>query len=109
MNSTYWNDSFVIRQKGESQIRGNKKIKHAIIFKKHFLLLDTHTYGKFGVLCSLVTYLLRFVPLPYHQQIEETAHYKMKGSIKYQYNKCKQIRSFLKTCLDLLKKSLNFV
>ena len=109
MNLTYWNNSFVIRQKGESQNRGNKKIKHAIILKKHFLLLNTHTYGKFGVLCSLVTYLLRFVPLPYHQQIEETAHYNMNGSIKYQYNKCKQIRSFLETCLDLPKKSLNFV
>ena len=81
MNSTYWNNSLVIRQKDESQTRGNKKTKHAIIFKKHFLLFDTHTYGKFGVLCSLVTYLLRFVSLPYHRQIEETALYKMKGSI----------------------------
>ena len=61
----------VIRQKGETQNWGNKKTKHTKFPKsEYFLPPDTHTYvseskkclflGKFGMLCFLVTSVLRF-------------------------------------------------
>ena len=73
---TAWSSSSVIRQKGESQNGGNKKTKHANFPKnERFLRPDSHTYvcesggkkcsffGKFGVLCFLVTFVLRFALL----------------------------------------------
>ena len=50
--------SSAIRQKGESQNGGNKKAKHA---KFSF-------FRKFGVLCFLVTSVLRFALLSYYRQ-----------------------------------------
>ena len=72
-----------IRQKGESQSEYSKETKHAKFFGKTIMfhpLTETRTcknqgvrkysfFGKFGVLCFLVIPVLRFVLLPYHQQI----------------------------------------
>ena len=52
-----WNDSLVIRRKGESQNEGNKKIKHVKFFEKQIRF----------------TSALRIALLPYHRWIEETA------------------------------------
>ena len=78
-----------IRQKGESQNGCCKKTKYAKFSKKkkqkkqtnkYFFPPDTHTqvwvlgiknfsfFGKFGVLCFLVTPVLRFTLLPYYRQ-----------------------------------------
>ena len=78
MSPAYANISLsVIKQKRESQNGGNKKTKHAKFFEKRTLPPDRHTYvyvyvrvrisgyecsffGQFGVLCFLVTSVLRF-------------------------------------------------
>ena len=73
----------VTRQKVESQNGGNKKKTKRAKFheKQTFLTPDTHTYvcvsgskkcsffEKFGMLCFLVTSVLRFALLPYHRLI----------------------------------------
>ena len=56
--------SSVIRQKGESQNGGYKKTKHVKFSEK----LKFPFFGKFGVLCFLVTPVLRFAFLPYYQR-----------------------------------------
>ena len=69
-------------QKGESQNGSNKNTKHAKFSEKRtFFTPGTHTYvcvsggkkrsffGKFGVLCILVTSVLRFVLLPYYRRL----------------------------------------
>ena len=73
-----------MRQKDKSQNGCYKKTKHEhakFSVKQTFLTTDTHTYvcvsegkkhplfGKFGVLCFLVTPVLRFVLLPYYQRV----------------------------------------
>ena len=68
--------------KGEPQNGGNKNTKHVKFSKKRmFFTPDTHTYqgvkkrsffGKFGVLCILVTSVLRFALLPYYRRIHPT-------------------------------------
>ena len=35
---------------------------------EHFLPPDTHTFGKFDMLCFLVTYVLRFAHLPFYRR-----------------------------------------
>ena len=68
----------VIRQKGESQNRGNKKAKHAKFSEKRTFLTPWYAYvrvrvrgkkclffRKFGGLCLLVTSVLRFALLPF--------------------------------------------
>ena len=79
-------DSLVIRQKGKSQNGGNKT-KHAKFSEKinvSYPLIHTRTcayqgvrnvwlfffFGKFDVLCFLVTSVLRFALLPYYQRID---------------------------------------
>ena len=57
-----------IRQKGESQDGGNKKAKHATFSEKHVRVSEVKEYsffGKFYLLCFLVTSVLRFTLLPY--------------------------------------------
>ena len=54
--------SSVIWQKGESQNGGNKNTKHAKFSKERTF------FGKFGVLCILVTSVLRFALLPYYRR-----------------------------------------
>ena len=56
--------SSVIRQKGESQNGGYKKTKHVKFSEK----LKFPFFGKFGVLCFLVTPVSRFAFLPYYQR-----------------------------------------
>ena len=82
-------DSLVIRQKGKYQNGGNKKTKHAKFSEKtnvSYPLIHTRTcayqgvrnvqvflfffFGKFDVLCFLVTSVLRFALLPYYQRID---------------------------------------
>ena len=73
----------VIRQKGESQNGGNKKKKQStpnFPKKQLFPTPDMHTFvcvsrgkkcsffGKFGVLCFLVTSVLKFAFLPYYRR-----------------------------------------
>ena len=73
-----------MRQKDKSQNGCYKKTKHEhakFSVKQTFLTTDTHTYvcvsegkkhplfGKFGVLCFLVTPVLRFALLPYYQRV----------------------------------------
>ena len=76
-------NSSVIRRKGESQNGGNKKTKQAKFSEKRTFLTppDSHTYvrvsvgktcffflfvfGKLGLLCFLVTFVLRFALLSY--------------------------------------------
>ena len=81
-------DSLVIRQKGKSQNGGNKT-KHAKFSEKinvSYPLIHTRTcayqgvrnvqvflgffFGKFDVLCFLVTSVLRFALFPYYQRID---------------------------------------
>ena len=69
-----------IRQEGESQNGCHKKIKHIKFSKKRFLPPDTYTYecvsggkkysffGKFDVLCFLVTSVLRFALMLYYRR-----------------------------------------
>ena len=59
----------VIRQKDESQNGGNKKTKHAKFSEKRTFLTSRKCsfFGKFGMLCFLVTSVLRFPLLPYYQ------------------------------------------
>ena len=66
--------SSVVRQKGESQYGGNKKIKHAKFSEKRTFLtpryanvrarIRTHTrfFGKFDMPSFLVTFILRLAP-----------------------------------------------
>ena len=74
--------STVIRQKCESQNMCSKKTKHTKFSEKRtFLPPDMHTYvcvsggkkcsffGKFGVLCSLETPVLRFAFFPYYRRL----------------------------------------
>ena len=56
--------SSVIRQKGESQNGGYKKTKHVKFSEERKFPF----FGKFGVLCFLVTPVLRFAFLPYYQR-----------------------------------------
>ena len=74
----WFDKSLVVREKGESQNGCYKKTNHVKISEKWtFLPLDTHTwvyvtggkkclfFRKFGMLCFLVTPVLRFILLPY--------------------------------------------
>ena len=74
----------VTRQKGESQMEVIRKQNKPNVSKnEHFLPPDTHTYlcvledkkcllfKKFGVLCFLVTSVLRFSLLPYYRRIND--------------------------------------
>ena len=78
---TFTNSQPLIRQKGKSQNGCYKETKYTKFSEKHtFLPSDTHAcacvsvgkkclfFGKFGVLCFLVTPDLRFILLPYCQQ-----------------------------------------
>ena len=80
MSVVYTTKSSAIRQNGESQNGCYKKTKHAKFSEKRvFLTPDTFTYlyvsrgkkrsffGKFGVLCFLVTTVLRFALSPYYR------------------------------------------
>ena len=58
--------SSVIRQKGESQNGGNKKAKHTKFSTKRTFPPAYQGVRNFGVLCFLVTSVLRFVHLPYY-------------------------------------------
>ena len=80
-NGVLRNNLSVIRQKGQSH-NGYYKKKSTSNFpeNKHILPPDTHTnvcisrgkkyslFGKFGVLCFLVTSVLRFALLNYYRQ-----------------------------------------
>ena len=69
----------VIRQKGESQNGGNKKAKHAKFSDKRTFLTPWYVCvsgdkkcsfcGKLGVLCFLVTSILRLALLPYYRRV----------------------------------------
>ena len=75
----------VIRQKGESQNRGNNKTKHTNFSKKMNISYPLYQvrekcsgffYRKFGVLCFPVTSILRFAFLPYYRR----------SHLQFQYN-----------------------
>ena len=59
-----------IRQKGESQNGCYKKTKHVSVGKK------SSFFGKFAVLCFLVTPVLRFAYLPHYRRIIGKIHRK---------------------------------
>ena len=62
-------NSPVIKQKSESQNGGNKKAKHAEYSEKRSFLtrgLEMFVFRKLGMLCSLLTSVLRFALLPYY-------------------------------------------
>ena len=62
----------IIRQKGESQNGCFKKNKARQIFRKtniSYPLIRTHTWES-GVLCFLVTPILRFALLPYYRRYD---------------------------------------
>ena len=69
-------NSMVIRQKGESQKECYKETKQLKFSKKRTFLTcvcvsvgeKSLFSGKFGVLCFLVTLLLRFALLPYYRR-----------------------------------------
>ena len=77
-------NSSVIRQKDESQNRGNKKTKHVNFSEKiniFYPLIRTRMcayqglrnvsfFGKFAIICFLVTSVFRFSLLPYYRRIE---------------------------------------
>ena len=80
--SIFVTNSSLIRKKGESQNARNKKTKRAKFSEKRIFLNPQYAYvrsqirskkfsffGKFAVLCFLVTSVLRFAFLPYYQQI----------------------------------------
>ena len=58
-------------EKGKSRNGRYKKTKHVKFSKKRSLVCirgyEMFVFGKFGVLCFLVTPALRFVLLPYYQ------------------------------------------
>ena len=66
----------VIRQKGESRNGGNKKTKHAKFSEKRPFLTPWSArkkclfFGKFDVLCFLVTSILRFALFLYYWRID---------------------------------------
>ena len=62
--------SSVIRQKGESQNGCYKKTKHAKFSEKQTFLTPwyAHVSVLFGVLCFLVTPILKFALLPYYRR-----------------------------------------
>ena len=65
-------NSLVIKQKRESQNGGNKKAKHAKYSEKRSFLtrgLEMFVFRKLGVLCFLVTSVLRFALLLYYRRI----------------------------------------
>ena len=71
-------NSSAIRQIGESQNGCNKKTKHTKFSEKRQYLTHTHacvsgvkkcSIFKFGMLCFLVTPVLRFALLPYYRRI----------------------------------------
>ena len=81
LNENIYLKSSAITQKGESQDGCYKKTKYAKFFEKRSFLPPgphTHTYisggkkcsffGKFGLLCFLVTPILRFTCLPYYRR-----------------------------------------
>ena len=82
------NNSSVITQKGESQMGvTRKKITPNFPKNEHFLTPDTHRhvhvtggkqcsfFGKFGVLCFLVTPGLSLALLPYYRRIHNHHYY----------------------------------
>ena len=101
--------SSVIRQKGKSQNGSNKKIKPNFPKKRNisYSLIHTHSYaylktvcvygGKkcsffrknFGVLCFLVTFVLRFVFLPYYRRANYLSRVRIKTlSLLCNWNRC---------------------
>ena len=54
-----------MRHKGESQNGSNKKTKHAKFSEKRTFLKKCSLFIKFGLLCFLVTPVLRFALLPF--------------------------------------------
>ena len=76
-----WVKTSVIMQKGESQNGWYKKTKHAAFFEKRTFLIPWYAhmrvcirgkkcsfFGKFGLLCFLVTPVLRFARLLYYRR-----------------------------------------
>ena len=59
----------VIRQKSNSSNGGNKKTRHYKFSKKRTFITSSF-FGKFDVLCFLVTSVLRVTLLPYHRRLE---------------------------------------
>ena len=77
-------NSSVIKRKGEPQIRCYKKRKHAIFFRKTNMRAHARVrikgkkcslFEKFGVLCFLLTPVLRFALLPYYRRILTLLHH----------------------------------
>ena len=86
--------SSVIREKGESQNGGNKQKKHAESFKNGYFSTPWYArtgagckkclfFGKFGVLCFIVTSVLIFSLLLYYRRIYNYSHQEYFNSTKF--------------------------
>ena len=72
----FWYTSLVIRQKSESQDRGNKKTNHAKLSEKRTFLTrgsDMFVFEKFDVLCFLATSVLKFALLPNIDDLKDSS------------------------------------
>ena len=96
--------SSVIRQKGKSQDGGNRKAKHAKFsvkkprtFLPHLIqwVRNVHFFRKIGVLCFVVTSVLRFTFLPYYWQLV----WPISSQFSHLLNPCMARKSMKLCCL----------